>query len=211
MFVRKTMKKIILSGLFIFALSVCSNVFAQSNAPAVADNANPQDTNIKMRSVELERVKRESTQAEAAKFAPINSKMNLKFPEIKEDFEGMQLSQTAIITAYTGGQTIDYALIGSSAEAIISKAKRLDANLFPDATAQKLESETPKSKDKEEKPKSMRDLIVELDNTIGSFVSSKIFANLKIIEPEVAIKTRTDLLKIQELSEKLILEAKKMK
>lgn len=203
------MKKIILFGLLIIALSVSSSVFGQTNVPAVADNASPQDNSLKMRSVEMERVKRETAQAEAAKFAPINTKMETKFPEIKEDFEGIQVSQSAIISAYTTSKTIDYALIESTADAINKKAKRLDANLFPGATSQETKEQSKEKK--EAKPKSMRDLIVELDNAIGSFVSSKIFANLKVIEPEVAIKTRTDLLKIQELSEKLGLEAKKMK
>ena len=205
------MKKIILFALLIIASSVYSNVFGQSNVPAVPDNANIQDNSLKMRSVELERIKREETKAEAAKFAPLNSKLETKFPEIKEDFEGMQVSQSAIITAYSTGKTIDYAAIETNADTIGKKAVRLDANLFPGATSQKVKDESNESKKKAEPTKSIRDLIVELDNTIGSFVSSQIFANLKVIEPEVAIKTRADLLKIQELSEKLSLKAKKMK
>ncbi len=201
------MKKIILLAGLMIGSSVC--LFGQVTPPAVPDNGNIYDNNIKMRSVEMERVKREETQAEAKTFAPVNSKIEVKFPEIKEDFEGMQTSQSAIVTAYTTGDKIDYAAIESAAEAINKKAKRLDANLFPDATSQELKSEA--SKKKEEKPKSVRDLIVELDDTIGSFVSSKIFTNLKVIEPEVAIKTRADLLKIQSLSAKLAEEAKKMK
>jgi len=205
------MKKIILFALLIIASSVYSKVLGQTNVPAVPDNANIQDNSLKMRSVELERVKREETRAEAAKFAPVNSKLEAKFPEIKDDFEGIQVSQSAIVTAYSTGKTIDYAAIETNADVINKKAVRLDANLFPGATSQKVKDDSKESKKKVEQPKSVRDLIVELDNTIGSFVSSQIFANLKVIEPEVAIKTRADLLKILELSEKLSLEAKKMK
>ena len=201
------MKKIILLAFLIIASSVC--LFGQVTPPAVPDNANIYDNNIKMRSVEMERVKREQTQAEAKTFAPINSKIEAKFPEIKEDFEGIQVSQSAIIAAYTTGEKIDYAAIAAAADAINKKAKRLDSNLFPEATTQKLKNES--LKEKEEKPKALKDLIVELDDTIGSFVSSKIFANLKVIEPDVAIRTRADLLKIQDLSEKLVEESKKMK
>lgn len=203
------MKKIILGALIFAGSSVFSSVSGQSNAPSVPDNATPQDNTIKMRSVELERVKRQSTTPESEKFAPVNSKIEAKFPEIKEDFEGMQVAQAAIVTAYSTGKTIDYALIETNAEAVTAKAKRLDGNLFPEASTEKKKSEPKKSE--EEKPKTIRELIVELDNTIGSFVSSKIFANLKVIEPEVAVSTRTDLLKIRELSEKLAAEAKKMK
>jgi hypothetical protein len=204
------MKKIILLAFIIIASSVYSVVDGQVK-PDVPDNANIYDNNIKMRSVELERIKREEIQAEAAKYAPVNTKIEAKFPEIKEDFEGIQVSQSAIVAAYTTGKTIDYAAIESAADAINKKAKRLDSNVFPQATTEKRKEESQESKEKTEKPVAIRDLIVELDNTIGSFVSSKIFANLKVIEPEVAIKTRTDLLKIQELSEKLGQAAKKMK
>jgi hypothetical protein len=201
------MKKIILFGLLVIVLSAFSNVSGQIK-PDVPDNANIQDNSIKMRSVEMERVKREETKLEAATYAPVNSKIEAKFPEIKEDFEGIQTSQSAIITAYTTGKTIDYAAIEAAAEAINKKAKRLDSDLFPTATSQKRKNE---SKEKEEKPKAIKDLIVDLDSAIGSFVSSRIFANLKVIEPETAIQTRADLLKIQDLSEKLAEEAKKMK
>jgi hypothetical protein len=50
-----------------------------------------------------------------------------------------------------------------------------------------------------------------LDNSIGSFVSSKIFGNVNVIDPTVAVKTRTDLINILDLSDKLSKEAKKMK
>src|SRR5215204_5715406 len=129
------MKKIILLGFVIIASSVYSNVRGQIK-PDVPDNANIYDNNIKMRSVEMERIKREETRAEAATYAPINSKLEAKFPEIKDDFEGVQVAQSAIINAYTSGKTIDYAAIETNAETINKKAKRLDANLFPQATTQ---------------------------------------------------------------------------
>ena len=201
------MKKFILSAALITASAVC--LYGQIAPVTPADNANIYDNNIKMRSVEMERVKREETQAEAAKFAPVNSKIEAKFPEIKEDFEGIQVSQSAIISAYTTGKTIDFAAIESAADSIKKKAKRLDTNLFPDATTHTVKDDA--KKEKKEQPKTLKDLIVELDNAVGSFTSSKIFSNLKVIEPDVAIKTRADLLKIRELSEKLAEEAKKMK
>ena len=202
------MRKIIFSILLISIAAVFSNIFAQRETPAGAGDTNLADNNIKMRSVELERVKREAAQAEAASFAPINTKLAAKFPQIKEDFEGVQMLEDAIIKAYTTGKTIDYSLIESAANGINSKAKRLDSNLFADT---KKEKEDLTTKQDAEKVKPVRDLIVELDNAIGSFVKSKIFGNIKVIEPEDAIKTRTDLISILQLSEKLSMEAKKMK
>ncbi len=200
------MRKIIFTILLISIAGVSSNIFAQRETPAGAGDKNLADNNVKMRSVELERVKREAAVAEAASFAPINTKLAAKFPQIKEDFEGIQMLEDSIIKAYTTGKTIDYSLIESAANGINSKAKRLDANLFADTKKEEVTT-----KKDAEKVKPVRDLIVELDNAIGTFVKSKIFGNIKIIEPEDAIKTRTDLISILQLSEKLSIEAKKMK
>jgi hypothetical protein len=199
------MKKIILSVCLILVASVFSNVFGQRETPAGAGDKNLGDDGIKLRSVEIERVKREANKNDPASFAPINAEIKAKFPQIKEDFESIQISEAAIIKAYTTGKTIDYSLIQTSAEDINKKAKRLDSNLF----ASKLERKADDPKAKEEKPKGVRDLIVELDKAIGSFVSSKIFGNIKTVDAEVAVKTRTDLVNILDLSDKLSKEANK--
>lgn len=192
----------------IFIAFFSLGIFGQGTPPAVSDNANIADNSLKMRSAELEKTKRDEAIAAAAKFAPINKDISARFPQIKEDFEGLQMAQAAIITAYTTGKKIDYSLIETSANEILKKAKRLDSNLFSPGTEVLDEN---KKDEKEKKQKTVRDLIVELDNTIGSFVSSKIFGNIKVIEPEVAIKTRTDLIKIEKLSEELAKEAAKLK
>lgn len=211
------MKKVVLSVLFIFAASVFSNVLGQAappgaGTPAGAGDKNLGDDGIKARSVEMDRMKQEAQRVEAASFAPVNKDIVAKFPQIKEDFEGIQIFQATIVTAYTTGKTIDYLLIGVSADGINKKAKRLDSNLFAPSSNKKGD----KAKDdnepqKLEKTRTIRELIVDMDKAIGSFVSSPIFGNIKVIEPEVAMKTREDLIKILELSEKLSAEAKKQK
>jgi hypothetical protein len=200
------MKKIILSVFFVLAASVFSNVFGQL-APAGAGDKSLADNDIKLRSVELDRVKRDANKSDPAAFAPINAEIKAKFPQIKEDFETVQILEAAIVKAYTTGKNIDYGLIQTSAEGINKKAKRLDSNLF----ASKLEKQDDKAKEKTEKQKSIKELIIALDNSIGSFVSSKIFGNVNVIDSAVAVKTRTDLVKILDLSDKLSKEAKKMK
>ena len=204
------MKKIILAICLMAGFSLCTNIRGQVTpiTPAVPDNASPADSNIKMRSVELERIKREANKPSSS---AINTKVESKFPEIKEDFEGIQIGEAAIIKTYTTDKKIDYALIEISAGDIHKHAKRLDSNLFAEPIKIKEEVKDGKSKETVEKPKTLRDLIVELDNAIGSFVSSKIFGNLKVVDPEVAIKTRNDLILILELSEKISAEAKKLK
>ena len=210
------MKKILISLLFICVAALGASVLAQAppgaGTPAGAGDKNLSADGIKMRSIEMERVKRDAQQAEAASFAPINKDISARFPEIKEDFEGIQKLEAAIITAYTTGKTIDYGSIASSADEMNKKGKRLDTNLFAPA-AEKTPEITGEAaaKEKAEKPKSIRDLIVELDTTLGNFVTSPIFRNIKIIEPEAAIKTRTELLGILRLTTKLSAEAKRLK
>ncbi len=198
------MKNVIFAGFFIIIASVFLSVSAQVTPPGAGDT-NLQDNNIKMRSVELERVKRDANKNDAS-FAPINKEIKAKFPQIKEDFESVQIAEAAIIKAYTTGKTIDYNMIRTSAENINKKAKRLDENIF----ATKLEKKDDK-KEKEQKPKTIKELIVDLDSSIGSFVSSKIFGNVNDVDTDVAVKTRTDLVKILDLSERLSKEADKMK
>jgi hypothetical protein len=204
------MKSFIFSIYLILGIASFNSLWGQVTpiTPAVPDNASPQDTSIKMRSAELERVKRDAAKAEAEKFAPINTEIMAKFPQIKEDFEAIQILEAAIIKGYTTGKTIDYNLIEICASEINKHAKRLDSNLFAETKKEKKEQN---SVIKEEKAKNIKDLIIDLDNAIGNFVSSKIFGNLKVIEPEVAVSTRNDLLKIRNLSQKLADEAKKLK
>lgn len=201
------MKNIVLSVLVILAASVFSNVFGQRETPAGAGDKSLRDDGIKLRSVEIERIKREADKSNATSVAPINTEIKVKFPQIKEDFESVQILQAAIIKAYTTGKTVDYRLIQTSADGINKKAKRLDTNLF----ASRSDKQDDKSNAKEEKTKSIRVLIIELDNSIGSFILSKIFGNIYVVDPEVAVKTRTDLAMIRKLSNQLSKEAAKMK
>lgn len=210
------MKKVLLTLFLILAASISSNLLAQTpggaGTPAGAGDRNLAGDDIKTRSIEMERMKQESERSEAALFAPINKDISAKFPQIKEDFEGVQMADAAIIKAYSSGKTIDYHSISVFADEISKKSKRLDANLFALPGENKDDkSEAGKSKDKPEKVKSVRDLIVDLDNAIGDFVSSPIFANIKAIEPAVAIKTRTDLLRVLHLSEMLAVSANEQK
>jgi hypothetical protein len=185
-------------------------LFAQppGTVPGGAGDKNLGDDNIKLRSVELERIKKEAQAAEAASYAPINPKLTAQFGQVKDDYEAVQLLQASIIKAYTTGKTINYAMIETSADAITKRALRLDSNLFASTKKDKIET---KSEEKKEASLSIRDLIVNLDNAIGDFVSSPIFGKQKVIEPEVAIKTRDDLSRILKFSEYLTKEAKKLR
>lgn len=203
------MKKSSLMFFIIFAAAVFSSVFAQQETPAGAGDKSLRDDNIRMRSIDLERVKKDATKTNAASnSATMNSDIDKKYPEIKEDFEGIQNNQAEIVKAYTTGEKIDYNQIKTLAEAMNKNAKRLDENLFePRVEVKKKESKEMK----EEKTKEVKELIVDLDNAIGDFISSPMFQNLRVVDPEVAGKARHDLEKIAGISELLASEANKMK
>ncbi len=183
------------------------------NAPSPADNANPRDNNIKLRSVELERVKRDADKGEIKPGITVNSQVDQKFPEIKEDFEGIQLADEAIIKTYTTGKTIDMTLVASSADDIYRHASRLEGNLFT-SEVEKPKKSGKKQKDKEnvavnepvvepELPTTMKDLIVSLDGAIGRLTSNSMFSNLRVVNPDDAAKAHDDVILIKRISVKL--------
>ena len=111
---------------FVFVLA-CSSTAAQP--PPVADNANPQDRSLKDRSIEMERVKREENK-NVVTGKPGEMMAESKFNQIKEDFEQIQLSQSAVVAAYSRSKDIDYKLISMGAEQIGKRGTRLSENLF---------------------------------------------------------------------------------
>lgn len=210
------MKKLFLVGLLVITGS-SSALYAQSaptvTTPTVSGDKNLSDDSIKTRSIELERVERDAKKAnvtnkesEKQNSGSAEDKLAVKYEEIKTDYENIQVSQDAIIKAYQTGNKIDYAGIADNASIINKSAIRLNGNLFPavkDDQKDKKKTEQPKSE------KSVRDLIVELDNTIGSFVTSPMFQNLRVIDPEVSEKANQQLKSIIELSATLNEQAKK--
>lgn len=205
------MNKISLLILTVLASAVFSN--AQLTPPGAGDK-DLRDSNVRGRSNELERIKRDANKPGKRNKNAENSdgstedQMAAKYEEIKTDFEQIQKSQDSIIDAYKGGDAINYAKIGTSSQEISKSANRLKSNLFT-SVADKIEAE----KDPVEKvkiTKTIRDLIVELDNTIGLFAASPMFLNLRVIDPAVSEKTGKDLDMIIELSSILNAEAVKM-
>ena len=221
------MKKTFVLTVVILTAAAFSTVSAQVT-PAGAGDKDLRDTNVKGRSNELERIKRAAQKPEkrAKDAAPgtVNAAetedvLAAKYEEIKMDYEQIQSSQDSIIKAYQSGDKIDYVQIGKFSSEIGKSATRLNSNLFPppvvkNTDAKKVESSNQKKVEKAEKemknPKNVRDIIVELDNTIGSFATSPMFQNLRTVDPAISEKTRLDLEKIIELSGLLGAEAQKL-
>ena len=141
------MNKVFLLIIVTLAAAVGS-VFAQVGTPAGAGDSTLRDDNIRLRSVELDRIKREAAKIDSAEYGTVNPKLEAKFPQIKEDFESIQISDAAIIKAYKMSKEIDYKLIASSANDINKKSKRLDTNLFAYKTEPAEADKTAKKEDK---------------------------------------------------------------
>lgn len=212
------MKKIMVLTLVLLA-SAFLNVSAQVT-PAGAGDKDLRDTNVKGRSNELERIKRDAQKPEKRdKNAPpgtisvteTEDALAAKYEEIKTDYEQIQLSQDSIIKAYQSGDKIDYSQIGKSSSEINKSAVRLNSNLFTPTVAENSDAKKEeKTEKKPEMPKSMRDIIVDLDNTIGRFASSPMFQNLRAVDPMVSEKTKLDLERVIQLSSLIAAEAEKM-
>lgn len=212
------MKETFILIVFLCVTVICPTVHAQIAAPPGSGDKNLRDTNVKNRSVELERVDRErrkTNKSAANPAATAEDKLAAKYAEIKADYEQIQLSQDAIVKGYRGAGKIDYAEIGKSALEINERATRLNSNLFPappveNTQAEKEVKKEAKKTEKDLKPaKSIRDLIVELDEAIGIFATSSMFQNLRTVDVAVSAKAQLDLEKIIELSGLLNIEASK--
>ncbi len=200
-------KNIILSTFLVF-FAGSGSIYAQEPAdiPVAPAAPNLRDDDLRRRSIDMERTKRDAAKSDK-EMPAVKSDIDAKFPEIKEDFEGMQIFQSAIVKAYTTGEKINYEAIATSADEINKHAARLNINLFAPAAKKKKD----KPEDLKEEPESVKNLIVKLDNAILAFSTSTMFKNLRTVEPEIAGKAQSDLAEIIKISAELSKEAKKMK
>ena len=200
------MRKVLFLATVILTFGLASTAIGQE-VPQIPDNATPVDNNIKLRSVELERVKRE---AEKAAMLRRDNGTELNFSIVKKDFEGIQKEQMRIIDAYTKGKKIDYKKISKSAAKITEMAIRLRANVFePDDGDKK--SDEGKDNENPFAGKTVRDLIIALDNAIGEVVTSPMWQKLAVVDPGVAGPVDKSLVKVIDTSGALWLESTKLK
>lgn len=185
--------------IFVFGILFFSGVtvFAQ-NVPGVANGSvqpnsrDDYDGGIRMRSMELERIKFENYGLKIVESRKLN------YSQIKKDFELVQKLQNAIVKTYVTGKYINYSRIAELASNLNECAKRLDTNLLLS------NQERPKNTDKKlVETKNVKDIIVLLDKAVGNFVISSVFQNLNVYEAEESEKTETELRNIIRLSELL--------
>jgi uncharacterized protein YukE len=217
------MKNLFILIALLFSTASYSNIYSQVAPPPGAGDKDLRDTDVKRRSVEMDRIERDAkktgkTPVSVAEAKIEEDRLAAKYGEIKTDYEQIQLSQDTVIKTYQGSGKIDYTQISKSALEINESAVRLKSNLFTAAVeisdakkeVKKEEKKVEKTETETKPAKSVRDLIVDLDNTIGSFVASPMFQNLRTVDDAVSAKTGLDLEKIIELSAVLGAEARKM-
>ncbi len=191
--------------LFVFFANIAAqNIPGVPNGSVNKDSRDDYDNGIRLRSMELERIKKESYRSAAAKKSAENRRIN--YSQIEKDFELLQKLENEIVKTYVTGKEINYTLIGEFAFKLNETAKRLEENLVLVS-----EKAPKKSKEKKSSSKDIKDLIVDLDRLIGSFTTNPIFQNLNILETKNAEKAELDLQSIIYLSDLLMQQAGKRK
>ena len=184
-----------------FSLILFSSAGAQTpGPPAGGSDRNLRDSasDLKIRSNEMERLKRDAEKPESRTNPTPN------FSEIKEDFERMQVVNSEVQLSGSSA-TPNYELISKGVEEINKRATRLKGNLFP----------PPSKKPKEVKlatpQPELKSLLIALDNSIIRFTKSPMFQNVKLVDSEDSKKAREDLEKIIKLSSVITIEADRLK
>lgn len=151
----------------------------------------PKDRSIedKYRSDEIERVRRDSVK-------PENPRQATRFPQIKEDFEKIQLINSEVLQATTFDAAPNYRRLAEAAAEVKKRATRLRSNLFPlgSKIQEKQSEQLPKER------QNLKALLIELDKAITTFVHNPMFENTRVVNQEDSTKAQMDLEKIIDLS-----------
>lgn len=191
-------KKIFLA---IFALTgFVAATPAQMNAEQAVLSAREQFSDIKNRSMELERMKRESYKR------PAGNVYAVKFPAIKEDFEAVQKLNDALVKLTAAKTPLDAAAVGKYAEQINHRAARLKSNLFSDETEPKKNAK--ENQPETAAPRELKTLLANLDKSVIRFVHSPIFQNLSVVNSTDSQKAQKDLEKVIALCRAIKLQTK---
>lgn len=194
------MKGAVLSliGLVLFA----SPILAQISPHPVADAEVRDNTSIRMRSIELERLKRDANKLHPNE---TSREAEIRFAEVKEDFESIQKLEFSIVKSYTTGTKINYEKISELTLEMNRRSMRLGINLFN--TAPEID---PAKGTGDLIRKSVRELIIELDKKLSDFVNSGLFKNHTVLDAAENAKAEADLKKVVRLCQALNTVAAKL-
>lgn len=177
--------------IFLLIISVAATP-AQSNPEQAILNARKESSDIKNRSIELERMKRETNEINA------NKNNELKFPQIKQDFEQIQQLSSKLFQLTAVKTNVSYKSIFNFVSDINRRAARRKSNLF---TVKIKENKDLKNKKQiVGESRNIKILLDDLDNSINSFVHNSMFQNIHIVNTDDSLKAREDLETVIEAS-----------
>lgn len=175
------MKKFLLT----FFLLCAAGGAAQAQTPEAAISAaRERYSDIKNRSNEMERMKREANKR------TVGENFTLNFPAIKEDFEKIQKLNDSLFKLNAAETPPANSSVLKLVAEIHRRAARLNSNLFPtEAEAEK----TAKNKQPDGESREIKTLLAVLDKSVNSFVHSSVFQNINLVNTTDSLKAQKDL------------------
>jgi hypothetical protein len=176
--INKLFFAIILLNVFVSAAA------AQLNPEQAILSAKDQFFDIKKRSLELERLKRDADKP------PAKEDLSANFPQIKRDFEQIQKVNDNLFRLTNEKAPINYNAVLKFGSEINERALRLNSILFTTEPNAKKEL---KQKPETDESRDLKTLLQTLDKSLNSFVHNPMFQNLKLVNPTDLIKAQKDL------------------
>ena len=175
----------------IIVLASVVGALAQT-ADSAAQSAKDKFSDIKNRSNELERMRREAD-------TPVKPEGHkIRFPEIKEDFEAIQLNNNEL-QPNAALPNPDCQAISKSAGEIVKHALRLQTNLFAANDKKKSKKKTVQTNENVA-PFDLKTRANELEIAIAAFVKSPMFRNIQVVNSEDSQRAQKELENIIKLS-----------
>lgn len=194
------MSKQFIAGCFLVGVFAATTL-AQSSVEQSVKGARERFSDIKNRSGEIERVKRQSNKR------TINDNSTLKFPEIKKDFEQIQKINRDVVLQINSAETpIVYKTVLKFVSEINNRAIRLKSNLFGSQPKKEARSEQQSAFEAQ----NIKILINDLDKFINRFVHSSIFQNINVVNSKDSLTAQNDLETVIKISSSIKEKAKKL-
>ena len=185
------MKNLSFLLILIFVFAVKGYAQLNNTTPQAIDSARQRTMDEKLRSAEMDRARNELN-ADRIRATATNE----RFPEIKDDFERIQITNNQSLQTASIKETPDLRTISKAVVEIKKRALRLKSNLFP------VSSKTDLSRENEQKEQDrflkleLKPLAIQIDNAIYRLVSNNIFQNIKLVNLKDSEKAENDLEKI---------------
>ena len=198
------------SGAILVILLFAAPLMAQKPAPPGTPSNDPLDPENQASTNKADMRNREWLMRDSRKLArkagsgPEGSAL----PQIKDDFERIQLVDREMMKSVFVANLIDYQLILKTTAEIRKRAARLKTNLAYPAPLNRDNSRTSRAGHED---KDIKVSLTNLDQAIMSFVMNPIFQlRQQVVESRLAIKATSDLMDIVELSDTLKKHAQRL-